>query len=65
MWKQMGKTEDWWAIWLASLMLAAALISIFVWKPPVEELPQYRAVMNQEMEAAGFRTIAYVEAESK
>lgn len=63
--KQMGKTEDWWAIWLAGLMLAAALISIFIWKPPVEELPQHRAVMEQEMETAGFRTIAYVEAESK
>jgi uncharacterized membrane protein YadS len=65
MWKQMGKTEDWWAIWLACLLLAIALISIFVWKPPVEELPQYRAIMDREMEAAGFRTIAYVEAESK
>ena len=65
MWKQMGKTEDWWAIWLASLLLVLSLISIFVYKPPVEQLPEHRAIMNSEMEAAGFRTIAYIEAESK
>ncbi len=62
---QMHKTEDWWAIWLAGILLVLSLIAIFVWKPPVEELPQYRAIMNQEMETAGFRTIAYVEAESQ
>lgn len=62
---QMGKTEDWWAIWLAGLFFVAVTASCFIWKPPVEELPQYRAIMNQEMEEAGFRTIAYTEAESK
>ena len=65
MWKQMGKTEDWWAIWLAGILLIVSVIAIFAWKPPVEQLPQYRAIMESEMQAAGFRTIAYVEAESR
>lgn len=65
MWTQMYKTEDWWAIWLAGLLFIIAVFSVFVWKPPVEELPEYRAIMNQEMQEAGFRTIAYTEAENK
>ncbi len=65
MWQQMYKTEDWWAIWLAGLLFIIALFFIFTWKPPVEKLPEHRAVMNQEMEEAGFRTIAYIEAEAK
>ncbi|MFP4084218.1 MAG: YeiH family protein [Desulfonatronovibrio sp.] len=62
---QMGKTEDWWAIWLAGLLFVIFTISCFVWKPPVEELPQYRTVMDQELEQAGFKTIAYIEAEKE
>ncbi len=65
MWKQMGKTEDWWSIWLAGLFFVFVTACIFIWKPPVQELPEYRAIMNQEMEEAGFRTIAYTEAEKK
>ncbi len=65
MWKQMGKTEDWWAIWLAGLFFVFVTACIFIWKPPVQELPEYRAIMNQEMEEAGFRTMAYTEAEKK
>lgn len=65
MWKQMGTTEDWWAIWLAGLLFIIALACIFTWKPPVEKLPDLRASMEQEMEAAGFRTIAYTEAQSE
>ncbi len=65
MWKQMGTTEDWWAIWLAGLLFIIAVFCVFTWKPPVEKMPEYRATMNQEMEEAGFRTIAYTEAESE
>ncbi len=63
--EQMYKTEDWWAIWLGALLFIIAVFSVYVWKPPVEELPEYRAIMNQEMEEAGFRTIAYTEAEEQ
>ncbi len=63
--KQMGKTEDWWAIWLAALFFVVVTASCFIWKPPVEEIPKYRAIMEQEMELAGFRTMAYTEAEKK
>ncbi|MFO8113059.1 MAG: putative sulfate exporter family transporter [Desulfosalsimonadaceae bacterium] len=65
MWSQMGKTEDWWAIWLAGILFIIATACVFIWKPPVEELPEYRSIMEQEMEEAGFRTIAYTEAENK
>ncbi|MFP4532007.1 MAG: putative sulfate exporter family transporter [Desulfobacterales bacterium] len=63
MWKQLYKTEDYWAIWLAVLLFIVTVFCVFIWKPPVDELPEYRAVMNEEMERAGFRTIAYTEAE--
>ena len=63
--QQMGKTEDWWAIWLAAFFFIIVTACTFIWKPPVEELPKYRAIMEQEMETAGFRTIAYTEAEKK
>ncbi|MFW6055182.1 MAG: YeiH family protein [Thermodesulfobacteriota bacterium] len=65
MWEQMGKTEDWWAIWLAGLIFVFVTACVFIWKPPVEELSKYRAIMDREMEEAGFRTIAYTEAEKK
>ncbi|MFO7878076.1 MAG: putative sulfate exporter family transporter, partial [Desulfovermiculus sp.] len=63
--KQMYTTEDWWAIWLAALLFIIAIFSVFVWKPPVEKLPEYRATMEQEMDEAGFATIAYYEAREK
>ena len=63
--EQMGKTEDWWAIWLALFILVVALISVHASKPPVEDMAQYSATMESEQEAAGFRTIAFTEAESK
>ena len=63
--KQMYTTEDWWAIWLAALLFVIAVFSVFVWKPPVEKLPEFRATMKQEMEDAGFATIAYYEAREK
>ncbi|MDF1592940.1 MAG: putative sulfate exporter family transporter [Desulfobacterales bacterium] len=62
---QMGKAEDWWAIWLAAFFFIVVTVFTFIWKPPVEELPKYRAIMDQEMEQAGFRTMAYTEAEKK
>ncbi len=65
MWRQMYKTEDWWAIWLAGLLFIIAVFSVFVWQPPVEKLPEYRATMEQEMEEAGFATIDYIEAQEK
>lgn len=63
--KQMYTTEDWWAIWLAALLFIIATFSVFVWKPPVEALPEYRATMEKELDAAGFATIAYYEAREK
>jgi len=63
--RQMYTTEDWWAIWLAALLFIIATFSVFVWQPPVEKLPEYRATMKKEMEKAGFATIAYYEARSK
>ncbi|MFP4285292.1 MAG: YeiH family protein [Desulfovermiculus sp.] len=63
--KQMYTTEDWWAIWLAALLFIIAVFSVFIWKPPVEKLPEYRAAMEQEMEEVGFATIAYYEAREK
>ena len=65
MWEQTYKTEDYWAIWLAALLFAVAVICVFAWKPQVEKLPEYRAVMEKEMDRAGFRTIAYIEAQEK
>ncbi len=62
---QMGKTEDWWAIWLAGILFVVFTASCFIWKPPVEDLTTHRAVMDQEMELAGFKTIAFIEAEKK
>lgn len=62
---QMGKTEDWWAIWLAGILFVVFTASCFIWKPPVEDLAGYRAEMDQEMELAGFKTIAFIEAEKK
>jgi uncharacterized integral membrane protein (TIGR00698 family) len=63
MWEQTYKTEDYWAIWLAALLFIVGVFCVFTWKPEVETLPEYRAVMEQEMDKAGFRTIAYTEAE--
>ncbi|MFP4657656.1 MAG: YeiH family protein [Desulfonatronovibrionaceae bacterium] len=63
MWKQLYKTEDYWAIWLSALLFIVSVFCVFIWKPSVGELPEYREVMNEEMEKAGFRTIAYTEAE--
>lgn len=62
---QMGKTEDWWAIWLAGILFVVFTASCFIWKPPVEDLTGHRAVMDQEMELAGFKTIAFIEAEKQ
>ncbi|MGM0646380.1 MAG: YeiH family protein [Thermodesulfobacteriota bacterium] len=65
MWRQLYKTEDYWAIWLAGLFFIVAVLSVMIWKPAVDELPKYRATMEEEMDKAGFRTIAYTEAEEK
>jgi uncharacterized membrane protein YadS len=63
---QMGKTEDWWAVWLALFMLVVALISVSFAKPKgLDEMAKNRAIMESEQQAAGFRTIAYTEAEAK
>ena len=63
--KQLYTCEDYWAIWLAGLFFIVAVFCVYTWKPPVEDLPKYRAVMEKEMDKAGFRTIAYTEAEDK
>ncbi len=63
--KQMGTTEDWWAIWLALLMLIVALISVNISRPPVEDMAPLKATMEAEQEAAGLRTIAFTEAEAR
>ncbi len=63
--KQMYTTEDWWAIWLAGLILIVALLAAMAAKPDVASMSEYRATMEQEQEMAGFRTIAYTEAEAK
>ncbi|MFP4158435.1 MAG: YeiH family protein [Desulfobacterales bacterium] len=65
MWQQTYRTEDYWAIWLAALLFVIAVFSVFTWKPPVEEMPEHRAAMEEEMDKAGFRTIAYTEAEEE
>lgn len=65
MWQQIYRTEDYWAIWLAVLLFVIAVFCVFTWKPPVEKLPEHRATMEEEMDRAGFRTIAYTEAEEK
>ncbi|MFO7931814.1 MAG: YeiH family protein [Thermodesulfobacteriota bacterium] len=65
MWQQIYRTEDYWAIWLAVLLFVLAVFCVFTWKPPVEKLPEHRAAMEEEMDKAGFRTIAYTEAEEK
>ncbi|MBE0466496.1 MAG: putative sulfate exporter family transporter, partial [Candidatus Desulforudis sp.] len=64
-WEQFHKTEDYWAIWLGALLLIFALILVLA-KPPanLEKMDEYRVTMEQEMDRAGFRTIAYFEAES-
>ena len=63
---QMGKTEDWWAVWLALIILIMALIFASAAKPPgLAEMAKHRATMEAEQEAAGFRTIAFTEAEAK
>jgi uncharacterized membrane protein YadS len=63
--KQLYTSEDYWAIWLAGLFFIVAVVCVYTWKPPVEDLPKYRATMEKEMDTAGFRTIAYTEAENK
>ncbi|GAB6060969.1 YeiH family protein [Desulfonatronum parangueonense] len=62
---QMYTTEDWWAIWLAGIILIVAMIAAMAARPNVESMAEYRAIMEQEQEMAGFRTIAYTEAEAR
>ncbi|SDB22219.1 Uncharacterized membrane protein YadS [Desulfonatronum thiosulfatophilum] len=62
---QMYTTEDWWAIWLAGIILILAMIAAMAARPNVESMAEYRAIMEQEQEMAGFRTIAYTEAEAR
>ncbi|WP_045220823.1 YeiH family protein [Desulfonatronum thioautotrophicum] len=61
---QMYTTEDWWAIWLGGLILIAALFASLAANPNVDSMYEYKAIMEREQEMAGFRTIAYTEAEA-
>ena len=63
--KQMYTTEDWWAIWLAGIILIVAIFSAMAAKPDVSSMAENRAIMEREQEMAGFRTIAFTEAEAK
>ncbi|WP_031385570.1 YeiH family protein [Desulfonatronum thiodismutans] len=62
---QMHTTEDWWAIWLAGIILILAMIAAMAARPNVESMAEYRATMENESEMAGFRTIAFTEAEAR
>ncbi|WP_045210938.1 YeiH family protein [Desulfonatronovibrio magnus] len=61
---QMYKSEDWWAIWLGALIIIFAWMAATAASPDVDSMYQYQEIMEQEQEMAGFRTIAYTEAES-
>ena len=61
---QMYKSEDWWAIWLGALIIIFAWMAATAASPDVDSMYEYQAIMDQEQEMAGFRTIAYTEAES-
>jgi len=64
-WSELYKTEDYWAIWLGLAIIAAGLV-IFLPRPPEDmkkKIKQNNAIMAAQMKEAGFRTIAFFEAE--
>jgi len=63
-WRELYKTEDYWAIWLGLAIIAAGLL-VFLPNPPEgmkETIEQANAIMAEEAEAAPFRTVAWHEA---
>ena len=64
-WRELYKTEDYWAIWLGLAIIAAGLL-IFLSCPPEgmkETIDQSNATMAREADDAAFRTIAWYKAD--
>jgi len=63
-WKELFRLEDYWAIWLAFLVLLIGTV-LFLSRPPAEMREKFadaNRVMEMEADRAPFRTIAWYEA---
>jgi len=63
-WAELIRLEDYWAIWLAFLILLIGMVS-FLSRPPAEMREQIAAanlIMESEADRAPFRTVAWYEA---
>lgn len=63
-WSEMWKKEDWWAIWLAAIILIVGLI-IFLPRPPAEmdaKIGKAQEIMAAEKAKAPFSTIEWYRA---
>ena len=64
-WRELFKTEDYWAIWLGLAIIAAGLL-VFLSCPPEgmkETIDQSNATMAREADEAPFRTVTWYKAE--
>jgi len=63
-WRELYKTEDYWAIWLGLAIIAVGLL-VFLPRPPdgmEETIRQSNATMATEAEAVPFRSLAWYQA---
>ena len=63
-WRELYKTEDYWAIWLGLAIIAAGLL-IFLPRPPANmeaTIEASNATMAQQAEGAPFKTVAWYDA---
>ena len=66
-WSDLWKTEDYWAIWLGFILLIFGYI-VFVQGGETKyaaQIAEQNAIMKAEAERAPFKTIAYLQAQSK
>ena len=63
-WREVYRTEDYWAIWLGLAIIAVGLL-VFLTRPPEgmnETIQQSNATMAAEADAVPFRTVAWYQA---
>jgi hypothetical protein len=63
-WRELYKTEDYWAIWLGLAIIAIGLL-VFLPRPPEgmeETIQQSNTTMAEQAEAAPFRSVTWYQA---